>query len=563
MTSSPATDWSVAFIRELIANGLEHIVVSPGSRSQSLALAAAQWEQVPGSPLTVHVVIDERSAAFVALGLAMESTRPVACVSTSGSAPAHFLPAALEALHQGVPLILVSADRPSELRGVGANQTTDHVGLMGPRIPLIDIDAPQEGDASSARAQADEAMRLALTPGPVHVNVAFREPLSASATISEKDLPTITPIAPAEQGRETAALSPDAATLVVAGAGAGASAEAWARALGAPLIAEVSSGARMGPHLVLSYRDVLRESPLVANIRRVISVGRPTLSREVWSLLTNKDVTHIAVRGLALEVPNPSLSAQIVDDITIEGETGESAAQEWLSAWVRAGRQAHARRMDAVQPAPADLDALTSDDQATRSSFATAEMQVLREPVTRPMLALGVWESTWPHDRLVLGASRMIREIDIIAPGKNISVFANRGLSGIDGTIATARGVAYAAVQSGAGGITRVLLGDLAFLHDVGSLLVEPGESAVGRVHLFVAHDGGGSLFDLLEIPEGIDSDLHSRMMFTPRSVDIESLAKAYGWEYARVVNRGDLVEALSRSDQRLIVDVMLERSGL
>lgn len=563
MTSSPATDWSVAFIRELMAYGLEHIVLSPGARSQSLALAAAAWAEIPGSPLTIHVVMDERAAGFRGLGLALESGNPVMCVSTSGSAPAHFLPAALEALHQGVPVLFVTADRPEELQGVGANQTTKQPGLFGDQIPCLTVPTPGPGDEARGTKAAFEAIALLNESKPVHLNVSFREPLSAHVALTENDLPAPQQIIYTEKHRDLLDVSPDAHTIVIAGAGAGEWAEEWARELGAPLIAEVSSGARMGPHLVLSYRDVLRESPLVHDIRRVITVGRPTLSREVWALLSNDSLEHIVVRGAALEVPNPSRLATVTDGLQVRDGVDSPEIKAWLSAWVKAGREAHRARISQVQPEPADLDALTSDDQATRSSFATKEMQVLREPVTRPMLALGVWDATWPHDRLVLGASRMIRELDIIAGGKNITVHANRGLSGIDGTIGTARGVAHAALQAGAGGITRVVLGDLAFLHDAGSLLVEPGHPGLGRVHLFVAHDGGGSLFDLLEIPEGMNPDAHTRVMFTPHEVNLSALADAYGWSYVRVGNRGDLVEALSRSDDRLIVDVVLDRSGL
>lgn len=563
MTSSPATDWSVAIIRELMALGLEHIVVSPGARSQSLALAAAAWADVPGSPLTLHVVIDERSAGFRALGLALESGGFVACVSTSGSAPAHFLPAALEALHQGVSVLFVTADRPEELQGVGANQTTRQPGLFGEDIPSLVAPTPGPEDDKDAQQIACDAVVLLHESTPVHLNVSFREPLSAHVSLKEKDIPAYTPIVYGEKRQESIEVHPDAHTIVIAGAGADSKAEELARQLGAPLIAEVSSGARMGPHLVLSYRDVLRESPLVQGIQRVITVGRPTLSREVWALLSREDLEHIVLRGEAKEVPNPSKRAIVTDRLHIRASPDTPEIKAWLSSWVKAGRGAHRARISQVQPEPADMDALTSNDQATRSAFATKEMQVLREPVTRPMLALGVWDATWPHDRLVLGASRMIRELDIIAGGKNITVHANRGLSGIDGTISTARGVAHAALQAGAGGVTRVLLGDLAFLHDVGSLLVEPGHPGLGRVHLFVAHDGGGSLFDLLEIPKGISEEAHTRVMFTPHDVNLSALAEAYGWAYVRVENRGDLVEALSRSDERLIVDVVLERSGL
>lgn len=559
MTMAPATLWSVAFFRELIARGVEHVVVSPGARSQALALAAVVWEKVSGSPLTVHVVIDERSAAFVALGLGKETRRPAVCISTSGSAPSHYFPAVLEALHSGVPLIVVSADRPLELHGVGANQTTVQDSLLGERVPHFSLPAPDSEDVTGATEVASQAVGAAMQPGPVHVNIAFREPLSSPITLQASDLPVVTPsLVHEHHDFSSISLDPEPGTVVVAGSGAGPRAEALAVALGAPLIAEVVSGARFGPHCVPAYRELLN-GPLRESITRVITVGRPTLSREVSALLQRTDVAHFALTGDYLEVANPSRSATIVDAVAVTREATSQERTDWVKPWIQAGRKVLDELLSEVTPEPADRDALDSDDQAKRSAFAKKEMEVLRQPVTRPMLALGVWEATWPHDRLVLGASRMIRELDRIAPGKNIPVLSNRGLSGIDGTIATARGIASGALGSGAPGVTRVLLGDLSFLHDVGSLLLEPAGLDNSRVHLFVANDGGGSIFDLLDTKA--EREAHDRVLFTPHDVDVEALAKAYGWQYCRVANRGDLAEALGRSDQHLIVDVQLARA--
>ncbi len=546
------------FLRELIASGVEHVVVSPGARSQALALAALAWEQVPGSPLSVHVVVDERSAAFRALGLGMETGRPALCVSTSGSAPSHYFPAVLEALHQGVPLIVLSADRPAELHGVGANQTTDQSALFGPQVPTLMVEAPEDTAGTGARDVAHHAVRGAGRPGPIHVNVAFREPLSSPITLSQADLPDIHPGALDESHGTTLSVGPEPGTVVVAGSGAGPRAEALAVALGAPLIAEVASGARFGPHLVPAYRHLLEDPAWSATIKRVITVGRPTLSREVSSLLARTDVSHIALRGAHLEVANPSHSATIADVVEASEEATSQQRADWVKPWIQAGRALQERVLAEVSPEPPDREALESNDQAVRSSFAKKEMAVLREPVTRASLALGVWEATWPHDRLVLGASRMIRELDRIAPGKNIPVFANRGLSGIDGTVSTARGIAKGALNSGASGVTRVLLGDLSFLHDAGSLMVEPGVVDHSRVHIVVANDGGGSIFDLLE--RTAEHSNHDRVLFTPHEVDLEALATAYGWDYQRVHHRGDLAEALGRSDARLVIDVSLPR---
>ena len=560
MTTSPATAWSVAFLGQLIAEGVAHCVVSPGARSQALALAALEWERAQEGAFTVHVVVDERSAAFRALGLARESGAPAVCISTSGSAPAHYFPAVLEALHSGVPLIVVSADRPEELQGVGANQTTAQDTLFGARVPSFSHAAPEAGDEPSARALAGEAARAALAGSPVHVNVAFREPLSSAAEPAMMTLPPAHAADSSNPALRTLELDPEPGTLVIAGHGAGPTAESLAVQLGAPLIAEVVSGARFGPHLVPSYRSVLNDTELVAGITRVITVGRPTLSRQVWAVLSNPDYQHIVIQGSEAQAANPSRTAEIVDVVTVSRDATAKDTASWVKPWVMAGRAHYESELAAITPDAPDIRALASEDQATRSAFARTEMSVLREPVTRATLALAVWEATWPHDRLVFGASRMVREADEIVPGKNIPVHSNRGLSGIDGTISTARGIAYAAAEAGSVGTTRVLLGDLAFLHDVGSLMREPGTNDPSRVHLIVANDGGGSIFDQLDVSQSAPQSDVDRVMFTPHEVDLEALAAAYGWSYRRVAHRGDLTEALSAGDPWVIVDVAIAR---
>jgi 2-succinyl-5-enolpyruvyl-6-hydroxy-3-cyclohexene-1-carboxylate synthase len=172
------------------------------------------------------------------------------------------------------------------------------------------------------------------------------------------------------------------------------------------------------------------------------------------------------------------------------------------------------------------------------------------------MLAEAVWANTWPHDRLVLGASRLIRDLDRVAPGKKIPVVANRGLAGIDGTIATATGVALASTGDG---VTRVLLGDLALLHDAGSLAPAPGEPTP-RMQVIVGNDGGGTIFDALEVAGTADPDLFDRVLYTPQAVDLAALAAAYGWEHRRAATRAELDDALTASGDRVLIEVPLAR---
>jgi 2-succinyl-5-enolpyruvyl-6-hydroxy-3-cyclohexene-1-carboxylate synthase len=558
MTHSPATEWSRAFLGELYSWGVRDVVLSPGSRSQALALAALEWERATEGELRVHVIIDERSAGFRALGIGVESGGPAVCVTTSGSAPGHYLPAIMEAHHSGIPLILVSADRPEELRGVGANQTTTQEGLFGVFAQTIPVPTPDEVNEESVAGLAADVMQASHgNKHPVHLNVGFREPLSSSGGESLQ-IPEPKVMEESSGTGNTVALDPLPGTLVIAGHSAGPGAEALARDIGAPLIAEAVSGARFGPHLVLDYRSVLRDH--ASDITRVITWGRPTLSREVWAVLSDATLEHYVVTGSAAEVPNPSGKAVVVDGIVVATPATKEQTSQWVKPWVMAGREGHAALLREVVPEAPELSSLEASDPASRSEFAKEQMGVLRRPVTREALAVALWEATWPHDRLVLGASRMVRVVDGVAGPKNITVHSSRGLSGIDGTVSFARGIASAAAHHGVTGVTRVLLGDLALLHDAGSLMREPGREEVGRVHLFVANDGGGTIFDALEVASTAPAEDVTRVLYTPHDVKLESLATAYGWTYRAVSTMGELTEALSSGDSHLVIDIALPR---
>ncbi|MEO8262710.1 MAG: 2-succinyl-5-enolpyruvyl-6-hydroxy-3-cyclohexene-1-carboxylic-acid synthase, partial [Pseudolysinimonas sp.] len=448
MTASPASDFATALLGELIRRGVRDVVLSPGSRSQALALAAARYERA--GLLRLRVRIDERSAGFLAIGLAVETAAPVAIVTTSGTAVAELHPAVLEAAHSGVALIVLSGDRPAELQGIGANQTTRQPGMFGGAARMIDVPAPADGgdhDADAARLAAEVLENIA---GPVHVNLAFREPLSGEARLTE--VPTDLPAA-AVATRPASVIAPAPGTVVIAVAGAGEQAEAAARALGAPLLAEVASGARFGPNLVAAYRELLSTGNFGDRIARAIVFGHPTLSREVPALIEREGVETIVVRSPGLDDYNPGHRVQtFLDAVQIaEDPLAVEESRSWVGRWVHASRQL----LETEEP----LGAALTDDFAERAAFAREQLAEQRQPVTRRLLVEAVWRASWPHDRLVLGASRLIRELDRVAPGKRIPVHSNRGLAGIDGTIATATGIALASQADENAGITRVLLG--------------------------------------------------------------------------------------------------------
>jgi 2-succinyl-5-enolpyruvyl-6-hydroxy-3-cyclohexene-1-carboxylate synthase len=546
--SSPASTFATALLAEFLRLGVRDLVLSPGSRSQALGIAAARFESA--GLLRLHVRIDERSAGFLALGLAIESRTPVVIVTTSGTAVANLHPAVLEAAHSGVPLVVLSADRPEELREIRANQTTRQSGIFAGVAPHSwDVPAPT-GDEGDLPARLAREVLEGIT-GPRHVNLAFREPLSGAV-----ELPEVVPGTwlPAESPVVPTPIAPGPATVVIAGSRAGEVAEDAARRLGAPLIAEIASGAHFGPNLVLAYRELLATEGFGEQIERVVVFGHPTLSREVPALIERADIETIVVRSPGVDDYNPGRRvAAFADAVTVvDVPDAVRALRSWVGRWVSASRELLA----VEEPSAAAL----TDDYVERARFARDQLGQLRAPVTRRALAEAVWNATWPHDRLVVGASRLIRELDKVAPGKKIRVHANRGLAGIDGTIAAASGIALASQRDDASpGITRVLLGDLSFLHDVGSLLGGAGESWP-RIQLVIGNDHGGTIFDGLEVAKTTDAALVDRVLLTPQRVDIKALADAYGWEYRRVENRGDLDGALTASGERVIVEVPLER---
>ncbi|MBB5618306.1 2-succinyl-5-enolpyruvyl-6-hydroxy-3-cyclohexene-1-carboxylic-acid synthase [Microcella frigidaquae] len=560
---SPASAAAMALLAGLIRHGVTDLVLSPGSRSQALALAAAALARA--GHLHLHVRIDERVAGFTALGLAVETGRPVAIVCTSGTAVANLHPAVLEAHHSGVPLIVLTADRPAELRGIGSNQTTVQPGIFGDLVRADwDVAAPVGAahEVDDAGDLAELAVRAAAE-GPVHVNLAYREPLSGAvelpADLAAGEHPAagaaVDEAAPGDRrDRVVLDLEPDDATVVIAGTGAGPLATELAEKLGAPLIAEVASESRFGRHVVAAYREVLR-GPHGDAVARAIVVGHPTLSREVPALLQRPDVEAIVIRTPGVEAYDPGRRGRIVDGVRVHGTPDPAVVRRWVGGWVAMSR-AVLESEAPDDPAP-DLGAAVSEDPSVRAAFARAEMAILRAPVDRRMLARALWASTWPHDRLVLGASRLIREADRIVPGKRIPVHANRGLAGIDGTISTAAGIALAARRSERHGVVRVLLGDLAAVHDAGALLVPLPDDV--SLHVFVGDDGGGTIFDSLEVAATADADDFARVMRTPVAVDFAALAAAGGWEYRRVTTRAELDDALTARERLLLVHVPLE----
>lgn len=528
----------------LIGGGVEYVVVSPGSRSAPMAYALAEASAAGRVELLVR--IDERSAGFTAVGLALSTGTPTAVLTTSGTAVGNLLPAVMEANHAAVPLVVLSADRPEELLGTGANQTTIQLDLFGEHVRFA-ADVP----AGSSPLRAVETALAAATgafselaPGPVQLNLAFRDPLVPAAG---EQLPTAAGRPKYRIGTEplTMNLAPAAAsleerrTVVLAGHDAGPVAEAFARAHGLPLLAEPSSNARFGPNAVGPYRLLLSHfgQDSAQPIERVVLFGRPTLSRPVASLLARADVPSALYQPVPVAWYEPGRRTELpLESLADLADFAGRGPADWLDTWLLAG--------SAAQHA---VDGLLADSPAA----------------TGPAVGALVWGNA--RGQLVLGSSNGIRDVDLAgvpAAEPAATVYANRGLAGIDGTISTATGIALGGRQE-----TTLLLGDVTFLHDAGGLLLGAGEAAPD-LRIVVLNDAGGAIFDLLEhgaVREaGGYADAVERLFGTPHSVDLAALAAAYGVGHCSVSTTAGLAEALGQQVKgRTIVEVRTDRAGL
>jgi len=505
---APSVLAGAILLDELSALGVTDVVCCPGSRSAPLAYAAARLESE--GRIRLHMRLDERGAGYFALGIAKASSRAVAVITTSGTAVANLAPAMAEARYAHVPLIALTADRPSTLVGTGANQTADQVGIFGTiplmvtRISAMDM-APDAWRAAVRRVVVTSEGRLSLDPGPVQVNVELTPPLVG-------DPPPLPPGVPfrVEQahGGRGVRLDPGPRTVIVAGDMPPAEGRAWAeeaQRAQIPILAEPSSNARHGPSAISGYRYLVGGfSPL---IERVVVAGHPTLSRPVTALLARKDVEIIAVNS-SPSWPDPGWGvSQVVPAVSFG-----MGDPEWMSKWSSADKGFRTRM----------------DKDSTWSG---------------PALAAGVLAGLTRNDALVLGASNPIRDADL-APisARPVDVYANRGLAGIDGTIATACGIA-----SSRRARVVCLLGDLTAVHDISSLAVPRGAPSVD-VTLVVADDGGGSIFSTMEYgaQSGEMADWFERLFLVPLDLDLSEVARGFGAEVTEAASLAEVGRALA-----------------
>ncbi|MGY1784229.1 2-succinyl-5-enolpyruvyl-6-hydroxy-3-cyclohexene-1-carboxylic-acid synthase [Geodermatophilus sp. SYSU D00698] len=534
---NPSTALARVLVDELVRGGVRDAVVAPGSRSAPVALALAAAERA--GVLRLHVRIDERTASFLALGLARASGRPVPVLTTSGTATAHLHAAVLEADVSGVPLLALTADRPPELRGTGANQTIEQPGLYGGAVRwAADVGVPEAGrEAAQNRYWRSVVSRALLAatgvlsgdPGPVQLDLPFRDPLLPE----EEPGPLEGPWAGRDGGAPwTAGASAPAAaapiadgprTLVVAGDGPDAAGRAWAAgaaAAGWPVVAEPSGGAwtdgavRGGALLlgVPGWLDAHRPD-------RVVVVGRPTLSRPVSALLADPRVrVETVVAGPRW--PDAGRSAALVTRAA--PPAGPPCDPGWAAAWRAAADRVGAAVDAALDAAPG---------------------------LTAARLARDVVAALPPGALLVLGSSTPVRDVDRLAvPRGDVAVLANRGVAGIDGTVSTAVGAALVH-----GGPAVALMGDLTFLHDLQGLLTGEGEPRPDLTVVVPDNDGGG-IFAQLEPGRPAYARDYRRVFGTPHGRDLVAVAASLGWESMAVTTPEELAAALARGGPRVVV---------
>ncbi len=535
---NPSTAQARVVVDELIRGGVRDIVLCPGSRNAPLAFALQDADRA--GRVRLHVRIDERTAGYLAIGLAVAAGAPVCVAMTSGTAVANLGPAVVEANYARVPLIVLSANRPYELLGTGANQTMEQLGYFGTQVRAnislgLAEGAPERMDALNAQWRSATCRVLVAATGsrtanagPVQFDIPLREPLVPDDTTLDSVKPympqgrpagkpwTYTPPVTFDQPLDID-VTPD--TIVIAGHGAGVHPNLAAL----PTVAEPTAPPADNPLHPMAL-------PLLRP-QQVIMLGRPTLHRPVSALLADPSVP---VYALTTGPRWPDVSGNSQATGTRAVVTGEPNP-----AWLRRCATVNQHANDAVR------GQLKAHPLTTGLHVAAAVAGALRE-----------------GDQLVLGASNPVRDAALVGlDAHGIKVRSNRGVAGIDGTVSTAIGAALA--HDSTGGRTVALIGDLTFVHDSSGLLIGPTEPTPRHLTIVVSNDNGGGIFELLEQGDPRFSDVSSRIFGTPHDVDVGALCRAYHVE-SRQMEVDDLAGALNEPFEGMrVLEVKADRSSL
>jgi len=550
-----------ALVEELARSGVRRAFLSPGSRSSPVALAL---DRDPG--IEVTVVLDERSAGFAALGASLATGVPAAVACTSGSAAANLHPAVVEAAEAGVPLIVLTSDRPPELRGVGAGQTIDQIGLYGSAVRwFCEVGTHDADDAGllHLRATGCRAVAESVTGrGPVHLNLAWRDPLgpepqpgavTATKPIAREGRSQGRPLTVGLCGRDPAAPLVDALAGAVAAADRGLIVAgrltdrdlvepivALAARTGFPILADATAQLRFGPHdrstVVTAYDLIVREPRPELEPDLVLRFGDLPTSKPLRLWLREGAADQIVidppgrwnepsrVAGALIRADAAALVERLLPPLP-------DAAVEpspWLSAWRRAEHAAAGAIASVLDTAPA-----------------------LTEPGIQRMLGAALGDG----ERVLVASSMPIRDAEAFLRGTRaeVTIHANRGANGIDGLVSTAAGIAH-----GSGDPTWLVLGDLALAHDVGGLALAAKVRAPLRI--VVVDNGGGGIFDFLPQAVQVEPERFAELFTTPSALNVEAAARAYAIPYERIADATALRAVAGRD--LVIAHVTVDRVG-
>jgi 2-succinyl-5-enolpyruvyl-6-hydroxy-3-cyclohexene-1-carboxylate synthase len=557
LVATTAATFCATLVDEWARAGITDAVVAPGSRSTPMALALAADPR-----LRVHIHHDERSAGFMALGIGLATGHPALVVTTSGTAAVELHPAVVEADHAKVPLLVCTADRPPELHGVGAPQTIDQQQLYGRSVRMfVDAGVPERASSDSWRSLAAQAVMAttARPPGPVHLNLAFRDPLVGeptslppgrdhgrpwhvpAVTATQVDLDTIDAVVDEARVRRG---------VIVAGAGIEDATEVLALAglLGWPVLADPRSECRVPESATISHFDAVLRVPSVARRlapEMVLRLGALPSSKvlnqwlaglEAWQVAIETDGTRFDpdrhLDGLVAAPPGETsrrLAARLESSASGDGRPTDDG---WLEAWVRA-------------------------DVAAAEAIAAV---LARHPEpTEPGVARDVVRALPEGSVLVVSSSMPVRDVEWFAlPRGGVRTVANRGANGIDGVVSTAVGVALGRRLRGVGrarpdrragaeiGPTALLIGDVALLHDTNGLL-GAARRGIDLTIVVVDNDGGG-IFSFLPQAEALDPARFETLFGTPHGVDLAGLVAAHGIGCRRLDRQSDVAPAVAES---------------
>lgn len=502
--SAVQATYAATLVDEWVRRGLRDVVICPGSRSTPLAAAFFECDE-----LRLHVRIDERSAGFFALGRALASRRPVAVLVTSGTAAAELHACVAEADHAEVPLILITADRPPELHGVGAPQTINQRHLYGEMVRCFDEPGvAKESDAASWRALARrlyvEARGAGGRPGPVHLNAAFIEPLLANAL----ELPALDAVAELDATEVTPGpwRAPGSKILAIVGRGTPSTWVDQARAHHWVVVGDATTNA------TLAHADALLRSIDFARRARpdvVVRLGGLPASKVLLECWRSWDVTTVGFLGAGFLADPERLISERVEGFPAMSAScvGDAAyAQLWLDA---SGRT---------------------------EAWLEGHEETFSEPTLARCVVKVANETGTP---LVLGSSMPVRDVEWWAPTRHVLTYSNRGVSGIDGVVSTALGVA-------SGAKALALVGDVTMLHDVSALVDGIGPHG-GTLVLVVANNHGGGIFSFLSQAD-LDHDQFETLFATPRPHNLERIVESFGYPALSVTSIGDLRVALDKA---------------